>query len=65
MKVVEIVMKCNLVTLVRLGGIHMLMSFLGSIGHVTRGTGLEDVLGIIFGPKTVEHIDWQGLCYGH
>ena len=38
----------NLDIVVRLGGFHMLMSFLGSIGMLTEGSGLETVLGEIF-----------------
>ena len=34
---------------VRLGGMHMLMSFLGSIGSLMKGTGLEEIMAKVFG----------------
>ena len=47
----------------------MLMSFLGSIGYLMRGTGLEEVLGILFRPNTIEHIlNGKAYCravHGH
>jgi 5'-3' exonuclease len=42
--------------ILRLGGFHALMSFLGSIGHLMRGTGLQDILEVIFAGNTVTHI---------
>ena len=47
-KAVDIVMKARLDIVVRLGGFHTLMSFLGSIGHLMKGSGLEEVLGESF-----------------
>ena len=41
---------------VRLGGFHTLMSFLGSIGHLMAGSGLQELLETIFAPNTVTHI---------
>jgi hypothetical protein len=41
---------------VRLGGFHTLMSFLGSIGHLMAGTGLQELLETVFAPNTVTHI---------
>ena len=41
---------------VRLGGFHKLMSFLGSIGHLMAGSGLQELLETIFAPNTVTHI---------
>jgi hypothetical protein len=61
-KAVDIAMKGSLDIVIRLGGFHTLMSFLGSIGHLMRGTGLEEVMGLIFGPNTVEHI-FSGKAY--
>jgi hypothetical protein len=55
-KAVDISLKAHLDIVVRLGGFHTLMSFLGSMGHLMKGSGLEEVLGLIFGPNTVEHI---------
>lgn len=48
-KAVDIAMKAKLNIVIRLGGFHTLMSFLGSIGHLMRGSGLEEVMGLIFG----------------
>ena len=42
--------------ILRLGGFHTLMSFLGSIGHLMAGTGLQDILEVIFAGNTVTHI---------
>ena len=33
----------------RLGGMHMIMSFVGCIGNLMAGSGLEDILGSAFG----------------
>src|SRR6218665_1564187 len=49
-------MKAALDVVIHLGGFHLLMSFLGSIGHMKKGSGLEEVLGLIFGPNTVQHV---------
>ena len=40
----------------RLGGFHNLISFLGSIGHLMSGTGLQELLEVIFTGNTVPHI---------
>ena len=42
--------------ILRLGGFHILMSFLGSIGHLMAGTGLQELLEVIFAGNTVSHI---------
>lgn len=41
---------------VRLGGFHLLMSFLGSIGYVMAASGLEDVFKVIYAANSVEKI---------
>lgn len=41
---------------VRLGGFHTEISFLGSIGHLMKGTGLEQLLEVIYAPNTVSHM---------
>jgi len=61
-KAVEVAMKAKLNVVIRLGGFHMLMNFLGSVGHLMRGSGLEEVFCEIFGPNTVEHI-FAGKAY--
>lgn len=42
--------------ILRLGGFHTQMSFLGSMGHLMSGTGLEYLLGNIYAPTTVGHM---------
>lgn len=42
--------------IVRLGGFHLLMSFMGCIGHVMSGSGLSTILSKIYAKKTVEKI---------
>ncbi|XP_046409257.1 uncharacterized protein LOC124174204 [Ischnura elegans] len=41
---------------VRLGGFHLLMSFLGCIGEIMGGSGLKDVLSLIFAEGSVDKI---------
>lgn len=40
----------------RLGGFHAEMSFLGSIGHLMAGSGLKEMLELIYAPQAVQHI---------
>ena len=40
----------------RLGGLHICMSFLGSIGHFMSSNGLREVLETIYGSDTVPHM---------
>ena len=40
----------------RLGGFHMMMSFLGSIRKLMVGSGLEEVFEEIYSENTVKHI---------
>ena len=39
----------------RLGGFHTMMSFMGSIGTMMKGSGLEEALGTVYGPNAVTH----------
>lgn len=39
-----------------LGGFHMQMSFLGSIGHLMTGTGLEECLETVYASNSVIHM---------
>lgn len=41
---------------VRLGGFHTLMSFMGCIGHTMAGSGLKDVLCQVFAANSVDKI---------
>jgi len=56
LKAVEIVRACKLRIVVRLGGFHTLMSFLGSLGVVMSGSGIEEIFQLIYGPDTVGHM---------
>ncbi|XP_053373150.1 uncharacterized protein LOC123533634 [Mercenaria mercenaria] len=40
----------------RLGGFHTEMSFLGSIGHLMAGSGLQELLEVIYAPNAVVHM---------
>jgi hypothetical protein len=40
----------------RLGGLHSIMSFLGSIGHIMAGSGISEILSIIYAENTVDHM---------
>ena len=42
--------------IVRLGAFHAEMSFLGSIGHLIAGSGLREVLELIYASNAVDHI---------
>ena len=39
-----------------LGGFHLLMSFLGSIGASMKASGLEEALEVVYGKNTVPHM---------
>jgi hypothetical protein len=68
-KAVDIVIAEKLNVVVKLGGFHTILSFLGSIGFFMRGSGLEEVLGVIYGPNVIEHVlsgkDYQRAIRGH
>jgi hypothetical protein len=40
----------------RMGIFNMEMSFLGSIGHLMSGSGLAELLELMYAPNTVPHI---------
>ena len=42
--------------ILRLGGFHTQMSFLGCIGHIMRESGLQEVLETVYAPNAVGHI---------
>ena len=46
----------NMNIVVRLGGFHMLMSFVGSIGYLMDGSGLYRLMETIYARNTVPHI---------
>ena len=55
-KAVDVTFKAQLDVVVRLGGFHTLMSFMGSLGHIMRGSGIEEVLLLLYGENTLEHV---------
>lgn len=40
----------------RLGGFHLLMSYLGGVGSIMRGSGIQDLLATVYASHTVEHM---------
>jgi hypothetical protein len=42
--------------IVKLGGFHTMMSFIGSIGHIMDGSGLQEVLEQIYASDSVVHM---------
>jgi len=55
LKAIEVCRGSGLDVFCGLGGFHMLMSYIGSIGKVMEGSGLEDSLEQCYGPNTVVH----------
>ena len=51
------IVKCKSLNVVcRLGGFHLLMSFLGSIGKIMECSGLSELLQTTYGSNTVQHM---------
>jgi hypothetical protein len=42
--------------ILRLGGFHTQMSYLGSIGHITADTGLHEILECVYAKNTISHM---------
>ena len=55
-KALGIIYSENLSIVCRLGGFHTLMSFLGSIGEVIKGSGIEDLLSEVYAENSIPHI---------
>ena len=56
LKATKIIKATKLRIVCRLGGFHTLMSFMGSLGNLMRGSGLKELLQEVYATKTVEHI---------
>ena len=56
LKATAIIHNENLPIVCRLGGFHTLMSFLGSIGKIMEGSGLEDLFSEVYAENSVAHI---------
>ena len=39
-----------------LGGFHLMMSYMGSVGTLMKGSDLEDTLAACYGSDNVEHM---------
>jgi hypothetical protein len=48
--------------ILRLGGFHMTMSYLGAVGHIMNGTGLHELFELIYANNTVPHL-MSGKAY--
>ena len=42
--------------LVRLGGFHLIMSYMGAIGNIMQGSGLETIWETVYAAKSVKHM---------
>ncbi|XP_065911780.1 uncharacterized protein [Dysidea avara] len=56
LKAVEMIQAKSLNMVCRLGGFHTMMSFMGSIGAMMKGSGLEEALETVYGPNAVSHM---------
>lgn len=56
LKATEIIKAKSLQIVCRLGGFHTMMSFLGSIGTMMKGSGLSECLETIYGANAVKHM---------
>ena len=55
-KSMGIIEEANLPIICRLEGFHMMMSFLGSVWNLMKGSGLEDLFAEVYAENTVSHI---------
>ena len=56
LKAIKIVKAEQMPVVVRLGGFHTLMSYLGSIGKIMKGSGLKELFEEAYAPSTVPHL---------
>ena len=56
LRAMEIVRAKSLPIVLILGGFHLMMSYLGRIGGIMKGSGLTDALNLIYGTNAVEHM---------
>jgi len=64
LKAVQILASNSLTVLCRLGGFHMLMSYLDSIGEVMSGSVFSDALNMCYGLNAVIHM-MPGKAFSH
>ena len=55
-KAIGIIEETGLNIVARLGGFHTVMSFLGSIGKMMKGSGIEELFAEVYAENSVEHI---------
>lgn len=55
-KASEPVGSCIKSMVLRLGGFHLEMSFLGSIGHLMAGSGLQELIETVYAANSVKHM---------
>ena len=41
---------------IRLGGFHLVMSYLGGVGFIMKVSGIEELLSTVYAPKVVDHM---------
>ena len=56
LKSIGIIAESGLKIVARLGGFHTAMSFLGSIGKLMAGSGIEELLAEVYAENSVEHM---------
>ena len=56
LKAMDVVQAKSLKVVLILGSFHLMMSFIGSIGHLMKGSGISEALEIIYSPNPVEHM---------
>ena len=56
LKAVGIIAEADLKMIARLGGFHTLMSFLGSVGKMMRGSGIEELFAVVYAENSAEHM---------
>ena len=54
LKATDIIKAKSMKIVCRLGGFHTMMSFMGSIGSMMKGSGLEEALEMVYGPNAVK-----------
>ena len=55
-KAIGIIAETGLNIVARLGGFHTVMSFLGSVGKMMKGSGIEELFAEVYAENSVEHI---------
>ena len=56
LKAVEITKSKSLNVVCKMGGFHVLMSYLGSVGYVMESSGLSNALETVYGTNAVKHM---------